>query len=536
MGFGEREQQTRRPTVGSSLSSLIVRPSENEGGGGANDYEPGEVHREKNNAGSKNRSHNYSNGNSSYKDRSPIYSRSPRYSGSPLRSRPLRFSDRFDVMDEEKLHGYKSFEVAWCGLRMWLLSKYGSEHVLIEMVKDVDAFYHCRKLRLSVTELGASVIVTPPALKVDCCADPRSRMDYSMVMVLALGHGNGMLAGSVSPLRQRMKHAGSASPLHQRMHVGSLSPPRQRKLDHHYGSDFEHAGGPHNGPGYKAGRGSGRFREFSPPPYGRGRVDRSFGRGFGSFDGFGRDPSPLREESIGRNNPNVSPREGDWICSEPSCGNLNFARRVYCNNCNRLRFAPRGNGPGGSPRGNFFRPPSPHAPVPRFVGPPMDRGKGRDMNGYGSPHGWGGGGPREPPRNWGRDEPRDFKMDPPPPRHVERFSGDRLRRERPVYPEVGYRGRGKFDRSLAPEWSHRGRGRGNFFNDRRWYDENDHQLSSPPLPLSPPRRGPWVSDRRDRSRSPFRSGLRDYGRDPFISRGRDYQQGMGRVRRFHGEY
>nr|DAD35553.1 TPA_asm: hypothetical protein HUJ06_006193 [Nelumbo nucifera] len=113
------------------------------------------------------------------------------------------------------------------------------------------------------------------------------------------------------------------------MRAGSSSPMRYRKIEHHYYSDFDHSGGPQRGRGFRGGRGPGRFRDSSPP-YGRGRGGgRSSGRG---FDGPGYGLGPFRGEGMSRNNPNVSPREGDWICPEPSCGNLNFARREYCNN------------------------------------------------------------------------------------------------------------------------------------------------------------------------------------------------------------
>ncbi|OAY53780.1 basic salivary proline-rich protein 3 isoform X1 [Manihot esculenta] len=299
-----------------------------------------------------------------------------------------------------------------------------------------------------------------------------------------------------------------------RMHAGSGSPARRRDADHRYSSDFDHSGGPPRGREFGGGRDPGRFRDSSPP-YARGRVGgRAPGRG---FEGPGFGPGPFRGEGVSRNNPNVRPREGDWICSDPLCGNLNFARREYCNNCKRPRYSP-----GGSPRRGYPGPPPPHAPPRRFPGPPLDISPVRTMNGY-----------RSPPRGWARDGPRDFGPGgPPPARHGGRFPDHDVRRVRPDYPDDDYRGRNKFDRAMPVDWGHRDRGRDNFFNDRKGFER---RLPSPPPPPPPPglpQRGRWGRDVRERSRSPIRGGplVKEYRRDMYMERGRDDRRGMGRDR------
>ncbi|KAK6941502.1 hypothetical protein RJ641_026879 [Dillenia turbinata] len=295
-----------------------------------------------------------------------------------------------------------------------------------------------------------------------------------------------------------------------RTRAGSGSPLRRRSADHHHSSDFEHSTGPPRNRGYGNGRESGRYRDYSPPS-GRGRGgSRPFGRGPGGL-GFGS--GPFRGDGMHRNNPNVRPREGDWICPDPSCGNLNFARREFCNNCHRYRFAPVSS----PPRRGFPAPPPTYGPPRRFGGPPFDRSPGRNMNGY-----------RSPPRGWARDGPRDFGG-PSYPRHEGRYPDHHMRRDRIDYPEEDYRDRAKFDRPVPPDWGHRDRGRDNFLNDRKGYERR--VPSPPPPPLAGPG-GRWARDVRERSRSPIRGGppVKDYRRDMYMDRGRDDRRGMGRER------
>ncbi|XP_075641248.1 uncharacterized protein LOC142612952 [Castanea sativa] len=304
-----------------------------------------------------------------------------------------------------------------------------------------------------------------------------------------------------------------------RIRAGSGSPVRHRDVDHRYSPDFNHSGGLPRSRDFGSGRDPGRYRDSSPP-YGRGRGGgRPFSR---AFDGPGLGPGPFRGEGMSRNNPNVRPRDGDWVCSDPLCGNLNFARREYCNNCNKFRY-----GLGGSPRRGYPGPPPPHAPPRRFPGPPIERSPGRTMNGY-----------RSPPRGWARDGPREFGAGGvPPPRHEGRFSDHHLRRDRLDYPEDDYRGRNKFDRPMPMDWGHRDRGRDALFNERKGFERRPPSpppLVPPPPPPPPfaPHRGRWARDARERSRSPIRGGppAKDYRRDMYMERGRDDRRAVGRER------
>ncbi|KAB2071989.1 hypothetical protein ES319_A08G260800v1 [Gossypium barbadense] len=300
-----------------------------------------------------------------------------------------------------------------------------------------------------------------------------------------------------------------------RIRAGSSSPIRRRDVDHRNGSHFDRSGGPSRVRDFGNGRDPGRYRDSSPP-YSRGpgggRQHSSRG-----FDGTGYGPGPIGGEGMTRNNPNVRPREGDWICPDPLCANLNFARREYCNNCKRFRYAPT-----GSPRGGYPGPPPPHAPPRRFPGSPVDLSPPRrNINSNF----------RSPPRSWAREGPRDFRAaGPPPPRHEGRFFDHSMRRDRLEYLDDDYRGRSRFDRPMPMDWGQRDRGRDNFFNSRKGYER---RLPSPPLPPPqlPPRGRP--RDLRERSRSPIRGAPppKEYRRDLYMERGReDLRGGVGRDR------
>ncbi|KAJ6797115.1 putative serine/arginine repetitive matrix protein 1 [Iris pallida] len=257
-------------------------------------------------------------------------------------------------------------------------------------------------------------------------------------------------------------------------HAGSISPPPRRpKLDDDYDPEFDHPVGQYFGRGFRGGRAGGRFRDVSPHE-GFGRGGRPIGRGHM----LERRISPSGGEYVHRNDPNLSPREGDWICGSPRCGNLNFARRTYCNNCNKPRFAPGHAGLDRSPRRGYFTSP-PRGSPPSLVDPALVRGIRRGIGSY-----------RSPPRAWGSEVSRDFGTgSPPPPRRVGGRFQDHMRRDdRPLDYEDDFRGREKFDWPVGDDWNRRDM----LMPARRGYDQR-----------SPSPRDRWVRGSRDRSRSPL---------------------------------
>ncbi|KFK29447.1 hypothetical protein AALP_AA7G135600 [Arabis alpina] len=267
-----------------------------------------------------------------------------------------------------------------------------------------------------------------------------------------------------------------------RTRASSSSPPRRAYEDHRHGSDLNHSGAPPRGREFNSRREvSGRHRDYSPP-YARGGAGaRPYGRG---FDVPEPAHGPFKSEGIGRNNnTKVQPRDGDWYCQNPSCRNLNFARRESCNKCKRHRYGPVNS-----------------SPPPRLLPPPMNLSPRRDYNGYRS----------SPPRGW----PRNY----PPSRHNHPTWRDR-ERDRLPYSDQDY----PPSRRIASDWDHTEP------LPKPHYDRRP-PLSPPPPPLPPPRGGRWGRLSRERSRSPplrdgpppMRGGpapLRDYRRDSYFERG-----------------
>eukprot|EP00249_Psilotum_nudum_P016183 c25701_g1_i2 orf=448-1983(-) len=296
----------------------------------------------------------------------------------------------------------------------------------------------------------------------------------------------------------------------------SCGPFRQRRLGSYtfdYECDDGHPPsrgdwrGRGRGRGRRWGRGRGRFVDRSPPSFpslGKNMppIGRDFnGPGYGPPDRF-----PPSGESFGRNNPNIAPREGDWICSEPTCGNLNFGRRTHCNNCNKPRREMGSFDMGGvGPAEDMHRPRLP----PSFMGgPPLEHGMGRGVGGFGPPA-----------AVWNRARPRNFErdLDHRPPEIEDGFQPGRDMRERSDYHERGgYRDQERFDRPPMNRDFTRG-DHGDRYREKRgtdYYDFNDDRHQSPPY------RPTWGRDARERSRSPVRAyldrrqdGRRDERRD-----------------------
>ncbi|KAG0500415.1 hypothetical protein HPP92_000487 [Vanilla planifolia] len=265
--------------------------------------------------------------------------------------------------------------------------------------------------------------------------------------------------------------------------AGSISPPRRPRMDDGYYESYRsHPSGPRSGRGMR-GRGN-RFHHVSPTRL--GRSGRPHERGFNPLV---QSIDPSEREFVHRNDPNLSPREGDWICQNPNCGNLNFARRTYCNNCNKYRYDEFYVPEQSPPRRGYVSPPH-RGFLPRVQAPSGDRLPRRDFSRYRSP--------------WNTDDPRDLGTSLPHPRRGGKLV-DTIRRGRVDFRETTttFRERGRSDWLGNNEPEPRGR-RDAFAMARRSLDRQS---------LSP--RYGWIHGGRDRSRSPMDDRLHG---DSFMER------------------